>query len=224
MPTIPNWGDFMFNTKRSRVRALAVAGMAAVAGGVVAVTYSASAAEVAAPGFVAPGFDAPGSVAPAPVGPDARAVSIPGIPAAIKPPAGSTPIGAYVVTTGTQNYTCVVPAGATAGGYTGASTPEAQLIGTGGRIHHFAGPSWQSLRDNSLVTATKAAQSDRAGAIPELLLKVATHSGSGIMTRADYISRLYTSGGVAPAGSCTAGEAVKVPYKAVYVFWDAPTV
>jgi hypothetical protein len=216
VPAIPKWGDFMFNTKRSRVRALAVAGMAVVAGGVAAVTYSASAAEVAAPAASS------GFVAPAPVGPDARAVSIPGIPAAIKPPAGSKPIGAFLVATGTQNYTCVVPADATTGGYTGSSTPEAQLIGTGGRIHHFAGPSWQSLRDNSLVTATKIGQSARAGAIPELLLQVATHSGSGILTRADYINRLYTSGGVAPTDSCTAGQTVKVPYKAIYVFWEAP--
>jgi uncharacterized protein DUF3455 len=216
VPTVPNWGDFMFNTKRSRVRALAVAGMAVVAGSVAAVTYSASAAEVAAP--AAPS----GFAAPAPAGPDARAVTIPGIPAAIRPPAGSKPIGAYIVTNGTQNYTCVVPEGATSGGYSGASTPEAQLIGTGGRIHHFAGPTWQSLRDNSAVTATKTSQSDKSGAIPELLLQVATHSGSGILTKADYINRLYTSGGTAPAGTCTAGQAVKVPYKAVYVFWDAP--
>jgi hypothetical protein len=215
VPTIPNWGDFMFNTKRSRVRALAVAGMAVVAGGVAAVTYSASAAEVAAPATS-------GFAAPAAVGPDARAVAIPGIPAAIKPPAGSKPIGAYVVASGTQNYTCVVADGATTGGYTGASTPEAQLVGTGGRIHHFGGPSWQSLRDNSLVTAKKIGQVDKSGTIPELLLQVATHSGTGIMTNADYINRLYTSGGAAPTGSCTAGQAVKVPYKAVYVFWDAP--
>ena len=31
-----------------------------------------------------------------------------------------------------------------------------------------------------------------------------------------------TSGGVAPTGSCTAGQTVQVPYKAIYVFWDAP--
>jgi Protein of unknown function (DUF3455) len=197
----------MLNTTRSRVRALAVAGMAVVAGGVAAVTYSASAAEVAAP---------------AAIGADARAVAVPAIPAAIKPPAGSRPIGAYVVASGTQNYTCVVPAGAATGTYSGASTPEAQLIGTGGRIHHFAGPSWQSLRDGSLVTATKVAASARDGAVPELLLQVASHSGSGILTKADYINRLYTSGGVAPTGNCTAGQVVKVPYKAVYVFWDAP--
>jgi hypothetical protein len=182
--------------------------MAVVAGGVAAVTYSASAAEVPA--------------APAAIGADARAVSIPAIADAIKPPAGSKPIGAYVVATGTQNYTCVVATGATTGAYTGASVPEAQLIGTGGRIHHFAGPSWQSERDGSLVTGAKVASSARTNAIPELLLQVVSHSGSGILTNADYINRLYTSGGVAPTSSCTAGQVVKVPYKAVYVFWDAP--
>jgi hypothetical protein len=199
----------MLNTKRSRVRALAVAGMAVVAGGVAAVTYSASAAEIAAP---------------AAVGADARAVSIPAIPAAIQPPAGSRPIGAFVVATGTQNYTCVVPAGASTGGYTGASVPEAQLIGTAGRIHHFGGPSWQSLRDGSLVTGTKLAAVTVPGAVPELLLQVATHSGTGFLSKADYISRLYTSGGAAPTTGCTTGQVVKVPYKAVYVFWDAPAV
>ncbi len=213
----------MLNTTRSRVRALAVAGMAVVAGGVAAVTFNASAAEVAAPA-AAVAAPAAAVAAPAAVGADARAVAIPGIAAAIKPPAGSKPIGAYLVASGTQNYTCVVAAGATTGAYTGASTPDAQLIGTGGRIHHFGGPSWQSLRDGSLVTGTKVAASDRAGSIPELLLSVATHSGSGVLSKADYINRLYTSGGVAPTGSCTTGQVVKVPYKAVYVFWDAPAV
>jgi hypothetical protein len=186
--------------------------MVAVAGTIGTITYQASAAEVAAP-----------AVAPAAVGADARAVSIPLIPEAIRPPSGSRPIGAYLVASGTQNYKCVVVAGAAKGAYTGASTPDAELIGTGGRVHHFAGPSWQSERDQSLVTATKKAASDRAGTIPELLLTVASHStGGGIMSKADYINRLYTSGGVAPGGSCVSGAEVKVPYKAVYVFWDAP--
>ena len=199
----------MLSTKRSRVRALAAVGMAAIVGGIGAVTFDASAAETS-------------FTAPAPVGADARAVSIPGIADAIKPPKGSRPIGAYLVTNGTQNYTCVVPAGTTTGGYTAGSTPEAQLVGTGGRIHHFGGPSWQSLRDKSLVTATKTAAVDKAGTIPELLLTINSHTGNGILSKADLISRLHTSGGVAPTGSCTAGQVVKVKYGAVYVFWDAP--
>ncbi|WP_099344027.1 MULTISPECIES: DUF3455 domain-containing protein [unclassified Actinoplanes] len=220
----------MFSTKRSRIRALALTGSLAAAGVTIgAVTFDASAAETAAPAPVAADAAAAGGPAEAAAGAPAAAQlkAVPplvtAVPKDIRPPDGSQPIGAFVVTAGTQNYTCVVPAGATTGGYTGNSVPEAQLLGTGGRIHHFAGPSWQSERDGSLVTATKtAALPPRAGAIPELLLQVKTHSGSGILDRADYINRLYTSGGVAPATGCTAGQTVSVPYKALYVFWDAP--
>src|SRR5690242_626308 len=170
----------MLSTTRSRVRALSVAGMAAVVAAVGAVSYNANAATTAQ---------------------DTRSVSIPAIADIIKPPAGSRPIGAYVVTKGTQNYTCAAD-----GTYSAPSTPEAQLIGTGGRVHHFAGPSWQSLRDGSLVTAKKSQANPRSGAIPELLLQVVSHSGTGVLSRADWINRLYTSGGVAPTGTCTTGQ------------------
>jgi len=188
----------MLSTSRSRVRALAVVGMAAVVAAIGTVTFQASAAEVAAP---------------AAVGPGARQVSIPGIATAIKPPKGSRPIGAYVVVTGTQTYTC------TGGIFTGASVPEAKLAGTGGLIHHFKGPSWQSERDGSLVTATKTAENPRTGTIPELLLTVNSHTGTGILSKANYINRLLTSGGTAPTGACTDGTTKAVPYGAVYVFW-----
>jgi hypothetical protein len=193
---------FMIRSTRLRRRAIAATGMAAVIAAIGAVSYQASAAEVAAPARAS----------------DTRAVTIPFIPLPIKPPAGSRPLGAYLVQSGTQNYTC----GAT-GAY-GTSVPEAQLIGTGGRIHHFGGPSWQSERDGSLVTAAKSAEapSAPAGSIAQLLLKVNSHTGHGIMDRADYINRLFTSGGVAPAGACTPGATASVPYRAVYVFWDAP--
>ena len=110
------------------------------------------------------------------------------------------------------------------GTYSAPSTPEAQLIGTGGRVHHFGGPSWQSLRDGSLVTAAKKQSNPRTGAIPELLLQVTSHTGSGVLSKADWINRLYTTGGVAPAGPCTAGQTVQIPYGAVYVFWDDPKI
>jgi Protein of unknown function (DUF3455) len=184
---------------RTRVRALAVTGMAAVTVAVGTVTYQASAAETAAPAAS-----------------DARAVAVPLIPTNIRPPKGSRLIGAYLVQSGTQTYKC------TDGVPVGPSTPEAELIGTGGRIHHFKGPSWQSRRDGSLVTASRVNGVDRAGTIQELLLKVETHQGSGILDKADYINRLLTSGGVAPGGSCEPTATVAVPYKAVYVFWDAP--
>ncbi|MFI5838897.1 DUF3455 domain-containing protein [Catenuloplanes sp. NPDC051500] len=185
---------------RSKIRTLAVVGMAGVVATLGTVAFQANAAEV--------------PVAPAAVGPGAQSVGIPRIPAAIKPPKGAKPIGAYVVTTGTQTYTC-------AGGvYPAASVPEATLIGTGGKVHHFKGPSWQSERDGSLVTATKTAESPKAGTIAELLLTVNSTSGTGVLSKAAYISRLATSGGVAPAEACTDGATKAVPYKAVYVFWS----
>jgi hypothetical protein len=194
----------MTKTTRTQVRALVVAGMAAALTGVlgVAVPQTASAASA----------------------PDTAARSLPWVAEAIKPPAGSRLVGVYVVVAGTQNYTCVTADGAATGAYTGASVPEARLLGTGGWLHHFAGPSWQSTRDGSLVTAAKVSSSARDGAIPELLLKVATHSGKGVLSRADYINRLLTSGGVAPTGTCKAGKTVKVPYGSIYVFWDDPAV
>ncbi|GGO07747.1 DUF3455 domain-containing protein [Micromonospora parathelypteridis] len=190
----------MLSTFHSRVRALAVIGMAGVVAATGAMPHAASADAVAAP---------------AAAGADARQVDLPRITSTIKPPAGSRPVGAYVVTRGTQTYTCA------GGAFTGASVPEAQLIGTGGRVHHFKGPSWQSERDGSLITAKKTAERPRPGTIPELLLTVDSHTGAGILSNVAYVSRLLTSGGVAPAGACTDGATAAVPYGAVYVFWAA---
>jgi hypothetical protein len=195
-------------TNRSRIRTLAAAGIATAATAVVTLTGATPASA---------GVHDDGR-------PGVRPVSVPLIPKEIRPPAGSKLVGAYIVTSGTQTYTCVVPAGASTGAFTGGSVPEAQLLGTGGRVHHFGGPSWQSLRDGSLVTASRAASSPVDGAIPELLLKVETRTGKGGLTRSDFINRLRTSGGVAPTGSCTPGQTASVPYGSIYVFWDAPAV
>jgi hypothetical protein len=208
----------MLNTTRSRVRALAVVGMAAVIGVTGAVAFQASAAEVpAAPALAPQAAQAAASDAAAGI----RPVAIPSIPEAIKPPPGSRPIGAFIVTSGTQNYTCVIAADGT-GAFTGTATPEAQLIGTGGRIHHFAGPTWQSERDQSLVVGGAKIPVAQTGTIPWLRVAVASHGGTGILSKADFINRLYTSGGAAPTGGCKADEVVKVQYKALYVFWDDP--
>jgi hypothetical protein len=194
----------MFSMSRARVGTLAATGVAVVTLVISTVSSNASGAEI----------DSAAS-------PDSRTLAT-AIPYAIRPPAHSRLIGAFLVVTGTQTYTCVVATGATAGVYSGPSVPEAQLIGTGGRIHHFAGPSWQSERDGSLVTATKVAQSASVGKLPDLLLRIVTHAGSGILDQADYVNRLYTSGGVAPTGSCLSGQTTGVTYRAVYAFWDAP--
>ena len=137
-------------------------------------------------------------------------------PSKIDPPAGSRIVGTADVVTGTQTYTCA------AGTFVGTnSVPEAALSGSIGEIHHFGGPSWQSVDDKSLVTATKTAFSDVTGSIPELLLTVNSHSGTGVMSDIAFIQRLKTSGGAAPTAACTDGEKATVPYKATYVFLSA---
>ncbi|MFI5936686.1 DUF3455 domain-containing protein [Actinoplanes sp. NPDC051494] len=189
---------------RSPARTAVLAGAAvAVVGALTAVTFQASAAEQARP--------RPTASPTATASPTPAASTVPGI----NPPAGLRKIGVYKVASGTQTYTCA------AGSFAGASVPEAKLVGTGGWLHHFKGPSWQSTRDQSLVTATKVGEKAKAGTIAELLLQVNSHSGpaTGVLAKAAYIQRLGTSGGVAPAGTCTDGATKAVPYGATYVFW-----
>jgi hypothetical protein len=181
------------SSSRTRLRAATVAAAVTVVAAVSAVTYNASAAEVA------------GRPRPQP-----SASASP-----IDPPAGLRRIGSFRVVKGTQTYTC------TGGVFPAASVPEAMLAGPGGAIHHFKGPSWQSVRDGSLVTATKKAELPRPGTIAELLLEVSSHSGAsnGLLAKATHIQRLNTTGGVAPAGACTDGTTKAVRYGALYVFW-----
>jgi hypothetical protein len=185
--------------KRTRLRVVSIAGAAAVVAALGAVTFNASAAE----------------------NPEAAAQAAAGaeftrgrVPVAVRPPAGSRYVGSAVVTTGTQTYTC------TGGVFTGASVPEAQLAGRIGRLHHYKGPSWEHTRDGSIITAAKAGESTVPGAIPQLLLQVNGHTGkTGVLTKVNYIQRLNTSGGTAPAGACTDGQTKAVKYGATYVFW-----
>ncbi|MEV7628860.1 DUF3455 domain-containing protein [Actinoplanes sp. NPDC089786] len=192
---------------RTRLRLVTIAAAAAVVAGLGAVTFNASAAENSADASAA-GASAAGASA---AGAEFRSR---GIPAAIRPPAGSRFIGYAAVTSGTQTYTC------TGGVFTGASVPEAQLSGSVGQIHHYKGPTWEQKRDGSIITAAKIGESAVTGAIPQLLLQVNGHSGNtGILTKANYIQRLRTTGGTAPAGACTDGATKAVKYGAIYVFW-----
>lgn len=90
---------------------------------------------------------------------------------------------------------------------------------------HYAGPTWQSVRDGSKVVGAVKARSDAPNPqrdIPWLLLQATSTTGPGLFANVGYIQRLTTTGGVAPAGACTPGQSTGVPYKATYQFW-APT-
>ena len=83
------------------------------------------------------------------------------------------------------------------------------------------GPYWES-KDGSRVHAGKPANAPNQGSIPLLRLETADTSGTGVFSKVSFVHRLDTTGGVAPAGACTAGKTTEVPYTAKYYFYNAP--
>jgi hypothetical protein len=87
---------------------------------------------------------------------------------------------------------------------------------------HYVGPTWQSMRDGSKVVGAVKVRRDAPNPqrdIPWLLLQATSTAGPGVFADVQYIQRLDTAGGVAPAGACTTGQSVSVPYTATYAFW-----
>jgi hypothetical protein len=129
--------------------------------------------------------------------------------------------------TGVQIYTCT-------GLGTAASTPvtpDAQLVGDNGKFiaHHFgtpSGPAWQA-KDGSMVVGRRdgAAPAPVPGAIDWLrVAAVSAEPGpdGDRLAGTTFIQRINTVGGLAStvASKCAkAGDQVKSPYEADYVFW-----
>ena len=85
-------------------------------------------------------------------------------------------------------------------------------------------PIWESKDGSTVEAARKASAPSGAGNIPALLLEaVQTSAGDQgeHLVKTTWVQRLNTSGGVAPAGSCTPGATIAVPYTTAYVFWKA---
>jgi hypothetical protein len=104
--------------------------------------------------------------------------------------------------------------------------PEATLFNAAGDPvgTHGAGPVWRS-KDGSSVKGDllQKSPSSEPTAIPWLLLKAASVSGSGIMTKVEFIRRSDTHGGLAPTTGCDAQhlDAIsRVPYTASYTFYS----
>lgn len=121
---------------------------------------------------------------------------------------------------GKQIYECKPADG---GGFAFAQRDVGAVLA--GRIaHSFVAPNsgtpqWIA-RDGSAVTGSVISRTPNGEKnIPELDLK-ATQSGKhrGLLADTTEILRLNTVGGVAPAGTCSPGAIVGVPYQADYVF------
>lgn len=142
------------------------------------------------------------------------------VPAALNPNKLST--FRVVSAKGVQVYICSRnPAGALGWILKG---PDAQLFDSQGKPagKHYAGPTWEDLDGGKVVGALKTsmpAPVDKA--VPWLLLDAKSHEGSGAFTQAQAIVRLETAGGAVSGDGCEearAGQELRVPYTAVYVF------
>jgi hypothetical protein len=159
-------------------------------------------------------------------------LTAPPTPDRIAVPAGAVPT-VHLRGVGVQIYVC----GASTAGQTDApkpifawtlKAPEAKLLDASGAEAgaHTMGPTWTSSRDGSAVVGMKLAQVDAplATAIPWLLLRATTHTGTGIFSAIKFIQRVGTIGGKAPsAATCNgpaAGSEVRVNYSADYFFFE----
>jgi hypothetical protein len=130
---------------------------------------------------------------------------------------------------GVQIYECAAEAGKPAAWKLHA--PRADLLDDSGSVigSHFGGadkgmppgPYWES-KDGSRVHGAKPVNVPNAGSIPLLRLEAADASGTGVFSKVAFVQRLDTTGGVAPAGACTAGKTTEVPYTAKYYFYSKP--
>ena len=166
--------------------------------------------------------------AAAPVCDKLGALVPPLVPAALAAPSGAM-LAKRVHAVGVQIYTCTPPTG---GGATAAYTwalkaPDAKLYDTSCTLvgTHGAGPSWRSEADGSTVVGAAVASVDAPDthtAIPWLLLKAVSHTGTGVMSEVIAVQRVDTHGGVAPTSGCDAahvGVDTSVAYTATYYFY-----
>jgi hypothetical protein len=146
----------------------------------------------------------------------------PDVPEAIQAPTGEAVV-LYTHATGSQIYTCQAAAD---GKFNWTlKAPDAELHDRKDKVigQHSAGPSWK-LKDGSEVTGKAAAHIDAldSASIPWLLVKVVSHTGSGLLANVTSIQRVHTHGGQPPADGCDATHRdaeTKSSYTADYYFY-----
>ena len=167
-----------------------------------------------------------GAAASAHAGPPAAPQTEPGDPLDPRTYAPESKPFLAVDATGVQKYACQ------ANGAWLFTDPVAALYKDGARkptgshyLNFATGrPVWE-LQDGSTVEAARKASAPAgAGNIPALLLEaVVTTAGSDgdRLVKTTWVQRLNTSGGIAPAGTCTPGDTIAVPYTTEYIFWTS---
>ena len=121
---------------------------------------------------------------------------------------------------GTQVYECL-PGG---GAWTSVSRwPRSSTTPGATSASTVAGPSGAPTTASRVVGATQASAParDPAQDVSLLLLRATANSGEGRFAAVNFIQRLDTRGGAAPAGPCdpAVNSILEVPYHAVYYFY-----
>ena len=126
---------------------------------------------------------------------------------------------------GVQIYECRASQGQGAGYEWAFMGPEAELFDTSGMKigRHYAGPSWEAFDGSKIVGSVKqSVAAPDEGAIAWLLLGAKSVGPAGTFSKVSSVRRVHTTGGVSPAGGCSAsaaGTVARVPYSADYYFF-----
>ena len=148
-----------------------------------------------------------------------------GVPDPLKAPAGQV-LTLSTRGTGVQIYACTPDKDDPTRFSWTLKAPEATLRDKSGKPlgKHYGGPTWEAT-DGSKVVGEVVAKTDAPdAAIPWLLLRTKSTSGTGVFGAIASIQRLRTSGGQAPATGCDkagAGKETRVAYSADYLFYAA---
>jgi hypothetical protein len=121
---------------------------------------------------------------------------------------------------GVQIYTCTKDAD---WGWK-LKAPDATLFDQHGNAigKHFAGPTWR-LNDGSEAKGKAIETRPQPVTIPWLILAAHSTGGPGTLSHVDMVRRTETHGGSAPSTGCDAehaGAEVRIPYSAIYGFFD----
>lgn len=102
--------------------------------------------------------------------------------------------------------------------------PKADLTDANGKVvgKYYGGPTWEHMDGSKLTGKQVAVAPAQPGNIPLQLVRAEPAMGTGVLQGVNFIQRLNTSGGVAPAAPCAAanrGEKRQVAYAADYVMY-----
>jgi hypothetical protein len=125
---------------------------------------------------------------------------------------------------GTQIYVCQAPADHPKDFTWTLKAPQADLFQAETKVgRHYAGPTWEANDGSKIMGQVKVkVKAPQADAIPWLLLTAKSAGNKGMFAPVNWVQRLNTVGGQAPATGCDRShqnQETAVGYSADYYFY-----